>query len=266
MNNAALRRKKRRRAHKLFSVALLILIPIICFAVGKAGTGGQRGGASANPRQPSAPPANGPDAASPGSFADDRGPFVNGGPEDWMVFLVNAENPLPDGYRPVLKSLPNGLQFDGRAIGPLNEMLSEMRGQGLSPIVCSAYRTIGYQSALFHAKASSLEASGLSSREADREARKTVAYPGTSEHNLGLAADIVSSGYQTLDEKQADTREGRWLREHCAEYGFILRYPKEKEDITGVQYEPWHFRYVGAEAARDITGLGLCLEEYLKMQ
>jgi len=183
--------------------------------------------------------------------------------EKWMLVLVNAENPLPDNHSPNLKSLPNGLQFDERAIDQLNEMLSAMRAQGLSPVVCSAYRTIEYQRTLFNNKASQLLVSGISRTQAETEARKSVAYPGTSEHNLGLAADIVSIDYQLLDDKQAETPEVRWLLENCAEYGFIFRYPRGKEAITGITYEPWHFRFVGVTAAQAIMESGLCLEEYL---
>ncbi|MCL2125528.1 MAG: M15 family metallopeptidase [Oscillospiraceae bacterium] len=183
--------------------------------------------------------------------------------EEWMLLLVNAENPLPDNHSPNLKPLPNSLLFDERAIDQLNEMLSAMRAQGLSPVVCSAYRTVEFQRTLFNNKVSQLVASGFSQTQAETEARKSIAYPGTSEHNLGLAADIVSIDYQLLDNKQAETPEVRWLLDNCAEYGFILRYPSGKEAITGITYEPWHFRFVGAAAAREIMASGLCLEEYL---
>jgi len=182
---------------------------------------------------------------------------------DWMLVLVNAWNPMPDNYSPKLKSLSNGLQFDERAISQLNDMLAAAKNQGLSPIVCSAYRTIETQRTLFKNKVSQLIASGLSLSHAEYEAQRHVAYPGASEHNLGLAVDIVSENYQLLDEKQANTPEAKWLREHCAEYGFILRYQKGKEAVTGIVYEPWHFRYVGVAAAWDIMVSGLCLEEYL---
>jgi len=184
---------------------------------------------------------------------------------DWMLILVNADNPLPDGYSPKLKSLVNGLQFDERAIDRLNEMLAAARNAGLSPVVCSAYRTIEKQRALYNDKVSQLTARGLNQKQAEDEASRYVAYPGVSEHNLGLAVDIVAEDYQLLDEQQANTPEAKWLLNHCAEYGFILRYQLEKEAITGVTYEPWHFRYVGVTAAREIMENGLCLEEYLLM-
>ena len=183
--------------------------------------------------------------------------------ENWMLLLVNAENPMPDGYAPALKALENGLKFDERAIDQLNAMLSEAKNQGLSPVVCSAYRTVEYQRTLFNNNVSKLVASGYSQAQAEKETARGIAYPGTSEHGIGLAADIVSNDYQQLTEKQADTPEVKWLHKHCSDYGFILRYPKDKEDITGIKYEPWHFRYVGVKAAVEIMDNGLCLEEYL---
>lgn len=177
--------------------------------------------------------------------------------------LVNEKNPLPDGYSPKLKKLKNGLEFDERAIGYLNEMLADARLQGLSPVVCSAYRSVEYQQKLFDNQVKKQMDNGLSIHQAVGEAKKVVACPGTSEHNLGLAVDIVSLNYQILDEKQVATPEIEWLVEHCSEYGFILRYPKDKTEITGVIYEPWHFRYVGKQAAKEIMENALCLEEYL---
>jgi D-alanyl-D-alanine carboxypeptidase len=183
--------------------------------------------------------------------------------ESWMLVLVNAKNPLPSNHVPQLATTTQGHQFDERAAGALDAMLTAAQAEGLSPLVCSAYRSVETQRTLFDAEVASLVASGMSREQADVQARKQVAYPETSEHNLGLAADIVSRDYQLLNEAQADTPELQWLLKHCAEYGFILRYPKDKTDITGIIYEPWHFRYVGVEAATKITEGGLCLEEYL---
>ncbi|MDY3692539.1 MAG: M15 family metallopeptidase [Dysosmobacter sp.] len=99
--------------------------------------------------------------------------------------------------------------------------------------------------------------------EAENQASFWVARPGTSEHQTGLAVDIVDQNYQLLDEKQENKPVQQWLMAHCTEYGFILRYPTGKSEITGIGYEPWHYRYVGLDAAREITEQGLCLEEYL---
>ncbi len=186
-----------------------------------------------------------------------------GDSEDWMLRLVNGENPLPNNYLPKLKKLKNGLQFDERAIDHLKAMLDDAKAQGLSPVVCSAYRSIDRQKTLYNNKVFKCLADGFDQKEAEGEAKKHVAYPGTSEHNLGLAVDIVSLNYQILDEQQAMTPEIKWLIKNCAKYGFILRYPEDKIDVTGITYEPWHFRFVGIEAAQEIMNNGITLEEYL---
>ena len=107
-------------------------------------------------------------------------------------------------------------------------------------------------------------ARGYSYERAYEEVAKETMPPGCSEHSTGLAFDIVALDYQMLDAGQERTEENIWLREHCAEYGFILRYPKDKEDITQISYESWHFRYVGEKAAKEIMERGITLEEYLK--
>ncbi len=103
---------------------------------------------------------------------------------------------------------------------------------------------------------------GLSYMEAYQRGSRIVAVPAASEHRLGLALDIVSNTYKNLDEGFAGTPAGIWLAENSYKYGFILRYPKDKEDITGIDYEPWHFRYVGVDAATVITERGITLEEF----
>ena len=104
-----------------------------------------------------------------------------------------------------------------------------------------------------------------SKAEATRLASQIVLMPGTSEHNAGLAMDFGTNGNYTLDENFADTDAFRWLEEHAADYGFILRYEKDTQDITMVTYEPWHWRYVGEKAAKEIKASGVTLEEYLGM-
>lgn len=241
------------RTGKLSVLVILLFLMAICIVITNAITGQARGIAYSRSADPSQ--AN---CISP--------PLQESQGENWMLTLVNAENPLPDNHAPKLKSLDNGLQFDERAINQLNAMLSAAKAEGLSPLVCSAYRTIEKQRTLFNNQVKGRISKGMTQGQAEIAARKVVAYPGTSEHNLGLAADIVSRDYQLLDEAQADTPEVKWLMEHCGEYGFILRYPKDKMDITGIIYEPWHFRYVGIKAAKEIMTDGLCLEEYLAGQ
>ncbi|NBK93194.1 D-alanyl-D-alanine carboxypeptidase family protein [bacterium 1XD21-13] len=184
--------------------------------------------------------------------------------EDWKLTLVNKWNPMEDGYKPAVAEIENNYYFDARAVGALQEMLADGRREGLDFWVCSAYRTIEKQTDLFEDKVRRVMAeTGLTGEAAREEAGTEVAYPGTSEHNLGLAVDIVARDYQILDEKQARTAEAQWLKENCWRYGFILRYPTDKTEETGIIFEPWHYRYVGEKAAKEIMEQGICLEEYL---
>ena len=183
--------------------------------------------------------------------------------EDWMLRLVNPWNPLPADFSVELVPLKNGLKVDARIYNDLNAMLIDCWAAGLKPVVCSAYRPYSTQMRLYNNKIARLRAAGWSAEEAPVEAARWVAVPGTSEHQTGLALDLVSMSYQLLDEKQAETPEQQWFMAHSWEYGFILRYPEEKQAITGIGYEPWHYRYVGREVAAAMHQSGQCLEEYL---
>ena len=183
----------------------------------------------------------------------------------WNLRLVNRDNSLPQDFSVEVSEVPQG-QLDSRAAPHLNKMLEDMEAQGLSPLVCSSFRTWEDQETLHRQEVESYRNQGMSQEEAEQQASRWVVPAGESEHQLGLAADIVAQGYQLLVEEQETTPEQQWLMAHCWEYGFILRYPKDKESITGVGYEPWHYRYVGKEAAQEITERGLCLEEYVEEQ
>lgn len=180
-----------------------------------------------------------------------------------MPLLVNLWNPLPEQYTVKLEKLDNGLQIAAEARPALEKMLSDCEAAGMDVTVCSAYRTESTQNRLYQNKIARLRAAGYSREEALAEAGRWVAPPGTSEHQTGLAVDIMATDYPVLDEKQAQTKEQQWLMEHCWEYGFILRYPTDKSSVTGIGYEPWHYRYVGQETAASIYERGLCLEEYI---
>ena len=183
---------------------------------------------------------------------------------DWRLLLVNPWNTVPEGYEIQLATLSNGLQVDERIYDDLDDMLTDCREAGLSPIVCSAYRTEATQTRLYRNKVARVRASGVPEDQVEAEAARWVAPPGTSEHQTGLALDIVAASYQILDEKQEDTAEQKWLMENSWKYGFILRYPEEKSEITGIGYEPWHYRYVGRAAAWEMYSTGVCLEEFLQ--
>ena len=181
----------------------------------------------------------------------------------WNLRLVNTDHPLPEDFTVEVTTLRNGHAIDERAYPDLQDMMDAARAAGLSPIICSSFRTMEKQQDLFQRQVDTYIGRGYSEEDALVEAAVWVAIPGTSEHQLGLAVDIVDESYQLLDEAQEDTPVQQWLMAHCHEYGFILRYPTDKSDITGIGYEPWHYRYVGKEAAAEIMTRGICLEEYL---
>lgn len=178
---------------------------------------------------------------------------------DWNLILVDAEHSVPSDWEVTLVDLRGGEQVDRRIIEPLQAMFDACRADGLLPIVYSGYRSQETQQSIYDRNLAGNLADGYSLEEAEALTRQWVALPGTSEHQLGLAVDIDSED----PDQCSDESVWAWLLEHCAEYGFILRYPADKTDITGIGYEPWHFRYVGKEAAKTIMSEDITLEEYL---
>lgn len=180
------------------------------------------------------------------------------------ILLVNKDFPLDRTYQPTLKRMRDyGVEVDASIYDALYEMLSAGEKEGLSFWVASGYRSQERQRELLDEDIELLVGQGYSYSEAYEETVKETMPVGCSEHATGLAVDIVAKDYQILDSKQAATDEIKWLQKNCSRYGFILRYPEDKEDITKVSYESWHFRYVGVDAAKEITSKHITLEEYL---
>lgn len=184
----------------------------------------------------------------------------------WNLTLVNFENALPENFAPEeLAEIDNGYEADSRIVEAAKKMIADAREQDVRIIALSAFRDYEYQMELFENKVQKLQQEkGYSVDKAREEAATVVAYPGTSEHQLGLALDLVDARHTKLDESQENTAAYQWLYEHCDEYGFIVRYPNGKTDVTGIIYEPWHFRYVGEGAAKVIMENEITLEEYLE--
>lgn len=182
----------------------------------------------------------------------------------WNLVLVNPWNEMEEGYVPELVEVEEGQEVDARIADATKEMLAAAKAEGLSPFICSAYRSVDRQEQLFNNGMKKRISNGKGYYDAYAETSTVIAVPGTSEHALGLAVDIVAVSNQNLDESQEETAEAKWLMENCYKYGFILRYPNGTTDITGIIYEPWHYRYVGVEVATEITELGITLEEYLE--
>ena len=187
----------------------------------------------------------------------------------WNLLLVNANNEIPSGYTDniTLATIPDEYlnygsnhsdyewdnRVDERIYGSLKNMMDDCiawcEDEGIEnrPLITSAFRTNEMQETLYNRTANKAD----------------TAIPGTGEHECGLAVDIVDSEYRVLDDAQADQKVQKWLMENCTKYGFILRYPKGKQDVTGIIWEPWHYRYVGKQYAESITKQKLTLEEYL---
>lgn len=187
--------------------------------------------------------------------------------DEERLLLVNKYHPLDEDYQPELVEVQDyGVEVDEAAYGPLLNMLAAGEQEGLRFWIASAYRSPAKQRELLDEDIGELVGQGFSYSEAYEEVTRETMPVGCSEHATGLAVDIVARDYQVLDEEQEQTEEIRWLQENCWQYGFILRYPSGKEDVTLVDYESWHFRYVGKKAAETIMAEEITLEEYLEEQ
>ncbi len=187
--------------------------------------------------------------------------FLEDGTE---ILLVNPWNAIADDYEVELVTYSGRHKVAAECCDALRQMLADCKAAGNTAIVCSAYRTQEYQQGLFDKKIQYYIDRGYSREEAEVVAATVVAYPGTSEHQLGLAVDLVDITYQLLDEAQENTGAQKWLMQNSWRYGFILRYPNEKSELTGIIYEPWHYRYVGTALAQELYERDICLEEYLE--
>lgn len=174
--------------------------------------------------------------------------------DSWEYVLVNAEHSIGE-YAPELGEF-EGQKLDQRILEPMQSFVAGARAEGLSVFLSSGYRGYEEQQYLFNRK---VEQYG------EEQAATIVSRPGTSEHQTGLACDITDEYYELKNESLENTALYQWMSRHCQEYGFIVRYPKDKEKITGIIYEPWHFRYVGVEAATYMAEHNLCLEEFVAL-
>lgn len=184
-------------------------------------------------------------------------------PDDYF-FLVDKDHFLPEDYAIETDFVQGSYELEIVAAYHCKQMIAAAEKEGIKLKVLSAYRTVEYQKKLFERNVNArMEEDGMSYEEAYADVSVNIAPPGGSEHNAGLAVDIIDENHWDTYEEFENTPEFRWLSEHCTEYGFILRYPKGKEDVTGYIYEPWHYRYVGTQYAKNIADSGLCLEEYI---
>lgn len=180
--------------------------------------------------------------------------------DNWELTLVNLQYRLPEDYKPTLQAAVEGssVQLDARVAPFYAEMYAAAKADGCTLTPYSGYRTYARQQENFDRKVAYYVSQGLSEAEATAQTQTRILPAGASEHNMGFAMDIVSASADFIS-----TKEFSWLSAHAHEYGFILRYPENKTEITGVMYEPWHWRFVGKEAAAEMQKSGQCLEEYL---
>ena len=177
----------------------------------------------------------------------------------WNLILVNDDYSVPDNYKVELTELSNGEKVDSRIYPQLQQMFDDARAAGLGLFVREGYRTYEDQKQILDERIQRYRDEGYSRSEAKKLAEEYVAAPGTSEHELGLAVDINAD-----TSKCSSDAVYTWLANNAYRYGFIKRYPEDKTEITGVNNEPWHYRYVGVDAAREMQEKGLCLEEYIE--
>lgn len=183
---------------------------------------------------------------------------------DDYFFVVNKDNFLPEDYAIETDFVQGSYELEIVAAYYCRAMIDAAEKDGIDLKVLSAYRTVEYQQKLFDRNVKArMEESGMTYEQAYEDVAVNIAPPGGSEHNAGLAVDIIDKNHWDTYEEFENTKEFEWLSEHCTEYGFILRYPKGKENVTGYVYEPWHYRYVGTKYAEEVTASGLCLEEYV---
>ena len=186
--------------------------------------------------------------------------------EKWNLLLVNRNYILPDDFTVKTAPIKGGsMSMDYRVVPYYDQMVTAAEKDGITLIPVSGYRSVERQRTNFENEINYYVGQGYSKAEATRLASEVVLMPATSEHNAGLAMDFGTTGNTSLDESFANTKAFKWLCENAADYGFILRYEEHTQDITMITYEPWHWRYVGVEAAKEIKASGVTLEEYLGM-
>ena len=253
----------------VLGVLLLILLAIYLFATAAARTNGaefeqlaeaNKNQAAATPVPTVEPSAAPEETEAPVETPEPTAePIDNGLPDvdltSWEFILANPSHDIGD-YTPPIDYI-EGIPLDSRIIEPMKQFVAAARAEGLNVYLSSGYRSYSDQTYLFNRK--------ISQGYSEEVAATIVARPGTSEHQTGLACDITDQYYELKDSSLEQTATYIWMSQHCQEYGFIVRFPNDKKDITGIIYEPWHFRYVGVEAATYIMENHLCFEEFLDL-
>lgn len=274
---AAKKKSKKRKKYipayvAMYAVIFMIIILVIIIICNVASCGKSEGNAPVNTTEATsaasettAPPETSIPAQTNAPTADKN---------NWALYVIGNDNPLPDNFSVETKLVSNGGQLDVRCADYAIEMLKDASDQNVGLYVTSAYRSIQKQAENMESYINTLMSQGYTKEAATEQAHKEIALPGHSEHNAGLAMDIVSDNYWSshtdLEESFDQLPQYDWLIKNSWKYGFILSYPKGKEEITGFIYEPWHYRFVGLEHAEKIhevyeeTGEFLTVNEYIE--
>lgn len=186
----------------------------------------------------------------------------NQNPENINLMILNKNNGIPENY-PVDIDTQQGFIFNKTGVDMFIKMITDGREQGVDFVINSSYRSVENQQDIFNNDIDKYISQGFSKEIAFEKTAAFIQKPGYSEHNFGICADIVSQEYPHVEQGFEKTKAFKWLDENAHNYGFILRYPQKKQDITLISYEPWHYRYVGVENAKKIKQNGVCLEEYV---
>ncbi|NLW79482.1 MAG: M15 family metallopeptidase [Ruminococcaceae bacterium] len=260
------KRRQKRRTQRILVLAAFVVAAVLLVVCIVMVFSSIFGGDKKDPS--STPPASAVSASQPDSVPQQvpGGTPAAADPTAWNLILINKQKPMADGFSPETVSVSElGHQFDARAADAIKQMVADCNAvEGHTLSIISAYRGPVTQNKKNTDLVAIFKSQGNTDAEAQQKADEVEPAYGYSDHQTGLGVDFVTGGGTETVQAFADTPEYQWLTQHAAEYGFVLRFPYEKASITGISYQPYHWRYVGAEDAAAMTGAGICLEEYLR--
>lgn len=273
----AQRKRHRLKVKNIVVAVLILLIAIAGLTAGIVALTSRGGDSSQSSTNDSTSSSSSSESSDDSDSSDSSLSSISDPDDEWQLILVNKTHPMPDDFNveltditasayPDIPALDN-MAVDSRIVSALQEMFRAAKADGQELFLRASYRTVALQQTYYDWHMQHYQEQGMTEEEAKAATLEYLAYPGQSEHHTGLACDIISVDWQNsgkeIVESFEETSEAQWLKENAHKYGFIMRYPKDKEDITQYGYEPWHFRYVGKAHAQEIYEQGICLEEYL---
>ncbi|MEG3074114.1 MAG: D-alanyl-D-alanine carboxypeptidase family protein, partial [Ruthenibacterium sp.] len=262
--SSAPRNKKPKKANQLPLILLLAVLVIAIIGIAIYAISGGLGKKKAPSSSVALPSSSVAASMAPSSTPLPPAPAVAPIPRDeWYMKLANKQSPLSADFKVETEKTVDGIEVDARIRGAVNDMIAGAKEQGVKLKTVAGYRSYQRQENSYNNRVAEFVKAGKTKEEAQAAAAIITAPPGASEHNLGLSVDMQSVASHDYADTFKDSAEAKWLLDNAANYGFILRYPAGKEAVTGFDFEPWHYRYVGVEQAQKIKESGLTLEEYL---